>query len=95
MAKLGASTDRISGGRFCITLVNGTRPQEHNMYGKWVESDGGRYKQMQEFIQVMKGLWTEDTLTYNGDFYKIDGVKMPTGSVRAPLSTRRAVQMKA
>jgi FMNH2-dependent dimethyl sulfone monooxygenase len=84
MAKLGASIDRISGGRFCVNIVNGTRPQEHNMYGKWVESDGGRYKQMQEFIQVMKGLWTQEALTYNGDFYKIDGVKMPTRSVRAP-----------
>src|SRR3954469_15470800 len=39
---------------------------------------------MQEFIQGMKGLLTQEALTYNGDFYKIDGVKMPPRSVRAP-----------
>jgi len=84
MAKLGASLDRISGGRFCVNIVNGTRPQEHNMYGKWIESDGGRYRQMQEFIQLMKRLWTEEAVTFDGDFYHLDGVKMPTRPVRAP-----------
>jgi len=84
MAKLAASIDRISGGRFCINIVNGTRPQEHNMYGRWIESDGGRYRQMQEFIQVMKGLMTQDRFTLEGEFYQMKDVLMPTRPVRAP-----------
>ena len=84
MAKLAASIDRVSGGRFCINIVNGTRPQEHNMYGKWTASDGGRYQQMQEFIQIMKGLMTQEAVTHDSEFYHLDGVRMPTRSVRAP-----------
>lgn len=84
MAKLAASIDRISGGRFCINIVNGTRPQEHNMYGRWIESDGGRYRQMQEFIQVMKGLMTQDCFTLEGEFYQMKDARMPTRPVRAP-----------
>jgi FMNH2-dependent dimethyl sulfone monooxygenase len=84
MAKLAASLDRISGGRFCINIVNGTRPHEHNMYGRWIESDGGRYRQMQEFIQAMKGLMTQDSFTLDGEFYTMENAIMPTRSVRAP-----------
>lgn len=82
--KMGATIDRISGGRFCVNIVNGTRPQEHNMYGRWIESDEGRYQQMHEFIQMMKGLWTQDRFTLEGDFYQIKDGLMPTRSVVAP-----------
>jgi FMNH2-dependent dimethyl sulfone monooxygenase len=84
MAKLGASIDRISGGRFCVNIVNGTRPAEHNMYGRWIESDGGRYRQMQEFIRVMKALWTQERVTFDGEFYNLQDATMPTRSVRDP-----------
>ena len=83
-AKMGATIDRISGGRFCVNIVNGTRPAEHNMYGRWIESDDGRYQQMHEFIRMMKGLWTEDQFTLDGEFYKIQDGKMPTRSVATP-----------
>jgi len=83
-AKMGATLDRISGGRFCVNIVNGTRPAEHNMYGRWVDSDQGRYQQMQEFIAVMKGLWTHDHFTHKGDFYHIDNGLMPTRPVASP-----------
>lgn len=84
MAKFAASLDRISGGRFCINIVNGTRPQEHNMYGRWIESDQGRYRQMLEFIQVMKGLMTQDQFTFEGEFYQMKDAIMPTRPMRSP-----------
>lgn len=84
MAKLGASIDRISGGRFCINIVNGTRPHEHNMYGRWIESEGGRYRQMREFIRMMKGLWTQNEFTFEGEFYQMHDGMMPTRSIRYP-----------
>jgi FMNH2-dependent dimethyl sulfone monooxygenase len=83
-AKMGASIDRISGGRFCINIVNGTRPREHQMYGEWIETSEARYQRMHEFIQVMKGLWTQDDFTFHGKFYQIEHGSMPTRSVRAP-----------
>ena len=83
-AKWAATIDRISGGRFCVNIVNGTRPTEHNMYGHWIEGEEGRYRQMQEFISMMKGLWTQDPFTMKGEFYSIENGRMPTRSVRTP-----------
>ena len=54
------------------------------MYGRWIESEGGRYRQMREFIHTMKGLWTQDRFTLEGEFYQIHDGMMPTRSVRAP-----------
>jgi FMNH2-dependent dimethyl sulfone monooxygenase len=82
--KWGRSLDRVSGGRLCINIVNGGRPQEFAIFGDWIEKSEPRYQRMREFIQVLKGLWTEDDFTYRGEFYQVDHGTVPTKSVRAP-----------
>lgn len=83
-AKMAASVDRISGGRFCINIVNGARPQEAEMYGEWIDTSEARYRRMHEFIQVMKGMWTQDDFNFAGEFYKVEHGTVPTKSVREP-----------
>jgi FMNH2-dependent dimethyl sulfone monooxygenase len=39
--------------------------------GTWVAHDD-RYKRTREFIEVMRGLWTEDEFTYTGDYYRVE-----------------------
>ena len=60
VAKMGASLDRISGGRFSIKIVNGWWQEEFDLFsnGTWI-GDAERYPRMGEFIQVLKGLWTD------------------------------------
>jgi FMNH2-dependent dimethyl sulfone monooxygenase len=83
-AKMGASLDRVSGGRFCINIVNGTRPFEHSAFGQWLEQSEPRYRRREEFIKVMKGLWREDDFTFHGEFYDFEHAGVVTKSVRAP-----------
>ena len=83
-AKLGASIDRISGGRFCVNIVNGGRPHEFAVFGDWIEQSEPRYRRMREFIQVMRGMWTSDDFNFNGEFYKVAHGTVPTKSVRLP-----------
>ena len=83
-AKMGASIDRISGGRFCVNIVNGGRPHEFAVFGKWIEQSEARYRRMHEFIKVMKGMWTSDDFTFEGEFYQVEHGTVPTKSVRAP-----------
>ena len=83
-AKMGASIDRISGGRFCVNIVNGGRPHEFGVFGKWIEQSEPRYRRMHEFIKVMKGMWTSDDFTFDGEFYQVEHGTVPTKSVRAP-----------
>ena len=84
VAKMGASLDRISGGRFCINIVNGLRQKEFDAYGHWLDQNGPRYRRMDEFIQVMKGLWTQDSFDFRGEYYKVIDGSLPTKSVRFP-----------
>jgi FMNH2-dependent dimethyl sulfone monooxygenase len=83
-AKHAASVDRISGGRFCVNVVNGSRPPEFEAFGEWIGSEDARYRRMHEFIKVMKGMWLDEPFSFEGEFYKVRGATVPTRSVRAP-----------
>ncbi|WP_179862187.1 LLM class flavin-dependent oxidoreductase [Longibacter salinarum] len=71
-AKMAANIDHISGGRFEINLVSAWWEEEMKMYvGDWLEH-GDRYDRSREFVEILRGLWTEDTFSYDGDFYTIE-----------------------
>lgn len=84
IAKHAVSIDRISGGRFCVNIVNGRRPQEFAVYGEWLDHEAARYRRMQEFIKVLKGMWTSDDFNFDGEFYKMEHATVPTKSTRTP-----------
>jgi FMNH2-dependent dimethyl sulfone monooxygenase len=79
VAKMGASLDRISGGRLSLNVVNGWNVDEFNLFGNgaWLAEQDDRYTRMDEYIQVIKRLWTEDTLNFDGRFYKIQNATLP------------------
>jgi len=84
VAKQAASIDRISGGRFCVNIVNGSRPEEFEVFGKLLASGEARYRRMHEFIQVLKGMWLNDNFKFEGEFYSVAYGNVPTKSVRVP-----------
>jgi FMNH2-dependent dimethyl sulfone monooxygenase len=71
VAKMAASLDRISNGRVSINVVNGWNREEFATFGNGSElgDDGMRYRRMDEFVQVVKGLWENDSFAYDGEFY--------------------------
>ncbi|MCK0198710.1 dimethyl sulfone monooxygenase SfnG [Ancylobacter sp. 6x-1] len=72
VAKLGATADHISGGRWHLNIVSGWFKHEFDVLGvPWLEHDE-RYRRSAEFIQVLKGIWTEDVFSFHGDHYNID-----------------------
>ncbi|MEP0914910.1 dimethyl sulfone monooxygenase SfnG [Leptolyngbya sp. GB1-A1] len=73
VAKMGATIDFLSKGRFCLNIVSGWFKDEFTIYGEhWLDHDE-RYRRSEEFIRVLKGLWTEDEFHFKGDFYRING----------------------
>lgn len=71
-AKMIATLDNISNGRAALNVVSGWFKQEFIGYGEpWLEHDE-RYRRSEEFIQVLKSMWTEETTTFKGDFYRIN-----------------------
>lgn len=84
VAKQAVSIDRISGGRFCVNIVNGTRPHEFHAFGEWIEIGAARYRRMEEFIQCLKTLWTGAEVSFKGEFYSFENCAVPTRAVRKP-----------
>jgi len=86
MAKFAASLDRISGGRAAINIVNGWWKEEFETFGNgaWPPDDAARYRRMDEFVRVMRGLWTEDTFEFHGEFYTVDRQGLPLKAVQLP-----------
>lgn len=73
VAKIGATIDVIANGRFALNVVSGWFKDEFTIYGEpWLDHDE-RYRRSEEFIQVLKGMWTEDPFHFKGDFYRING----------------------
>jgi FMNH2-dependent dimethyl sulfone monooxygenase len=74
VAKMGTTIDIASNGRFAINILSGWLKEEYRHFNRpWLDHDE-RYRQSEEFIQVIKGLWTSDEPFYfNGDFFRING----------------------
>jgi FMNH2-dependent dimethyl sulfone monooxygenase len=85
-AKMAASLDRISGGRVALNVVNGWFEEEFTAFsnGAWLDGSAARYRRMDEFIQVLKGLWTQERFSFAGEFYQLEGGRLPTRSMRQP-----------
>jgi dimethylsulfone monooxygenase len=71
VAKAGATIDHVAPGRFAVNVVSGWFRREFHAYGEpWLDHDE-RYRRSAEFIEVLRGLWNEETFSYRGDFYRI------------------------
>jgi len=64
-AKMVASLDRLSGGRFLFGVGNGWNAEEMADHGTVFET---RHKLVRERIQAMKAIWTEEAAEYHGEF---------------------------
>ena len=68
-AKLVASIDQISGGRFLFGIGNGWNAEEMEDHGTAFAS---RHKLVRERVEAMKAIWTQAKPEYHGEFVKFD-----------------------
>jgi probable F420-dependent oxidoreductase len=64
-AKLVASLDQVSGGRFLFGVGNGWNVEEIANHGTAFET---RHKLARERIEAMKAIWTQPKPEYHGEF---------------------------
>jgi probable F420-dependent oxidoreductase len=64
-AKLVASIDQVSGGRFVFGIGNGWNQDEMENHGT---NFGQRHKLARERVEAMKAVWTQDAAEYHGEF---------------------------
>jgi dimethylsulfone monooxygenase len=84
LAKLGATCDHLTAGRFAVNVVSGWFKGEFTALGEpWLEHDE-RYRRTDEFIRALRGIWTEDHFTLKGDFYRINDFSLKPKPVAQP-----------
>jgi probable F420-dependent oxidoreductase len=99
-AKLVASIDQVSGGRFLFGIGNGWNRDEMENHGTVFES---RHKLARERVEAMKAIWTQSKAEYHGEFVNFDPmmtwpkpVQKPHPPVIVggafPYSARRAIR---
>ncbi len=73
LGRWAAQLDVLSGQRFVLGLGVGWGVDEHRAYGVPYGSLGERFDRLDEYIQVMKLLWTDGPASFSGRYYQLDG----------------------
>jgi F420-dependent oxidoreductase-like protein len=73
LAKVAASIDVISGGRLEMGIGAGWYEHEHDGYGYPFLDPGPRLRMLEEGVEIMKAMWTQDEVTYQGKHYRLEG----------------------
>jgi FMNH2-dependent dimethyl sulfone monooxygenase len=83
-AKQVATIDQLTGGRTAVNIVSGWFKGEFLAIGQpWLEHDE-RYRRSEEFIRALKGIWTQDDFTFNGDFYRFRNYSLKPKPLQKP-----------
>lgn len=62
----------ICHGRAAINIVSGWFKGEFHSFGEaWLDHDE-RYRRSEEFITILRELWTQESVHFRGDFYRIN-----------------------
>jgi pyrimidine oxygenase len=74
VARMAASIDDISNGRFGINIVAGWNRSEYLQMGVWRGDDfySYRYDYASEFMHIMRELWTTGHCTFHGKYFDFD-----------------------
>ncbi|MCW4001132.1 MAG: TIGR03560 family F420-dependent LLM class oxidoreductase [Candidatus Bathyarchaeota archaeon] len=73
LAKAAATLDVISGGRLELGLGSGVQEKEHLAYGFGYPKPRVRAEQLAESLEIITRLWTEETASYQGRHYHLNG----------------------
>jgi probable F420-dependent oxidoreductase len=82
VAKQAAEVDLLAGGRFRLGIGLGWNAVEFEALG---ENFSNRGRRSEEQVEVMRRLWTERSVTFNGKYHTV------TGAGLAPLPTQRPI----
>src|SRR4051794_23876919 len=68
-ASAAATLDHLSGGRVLVNIVSGQ--DDLAAYGDTEGDQAHRYARTREFMQLVRKLWTEESVTYDGEHFQV------------------------
>jgi alkanesulfonate monooxygenase SsuD/methylene tetrahydromethanopterin reductase-like flavin-dependent oxidoreductase (luciferase family) len=83
LARMGASIDELSGGRFVFGIGAGWNEPEFRGFGIPFDHLASRFE---ESFEIVRRLLVGETVTFSGEFHRVDGaVLLPPPARRVPL----------
>jgi F420-dependent oxidoreductase-like protein len=71
LAKMATTVDIISGGRLILGIGAGWFELEHQEFGITFPAISERIRRLDEAVQVIKLLWTEEHASFSGRYYRL------------------------
>ena len=84
LAKMTATLDVISGGRFELGIGAGWHEPEYHAYGYEYPRVGVRIAQLAEAVPLIKRLWTGERVDFEGRYYRVTGGMCRPRPVQSP-----------
>ncbi|MCV7103316.1 LLM class F420-dependent oxidoreductase [Mycobacterium palustre] len=82
VAKQAAEVDLLTGGRFRLGVGLGWNAVEYEALGETFTNRGRR---SEEQVEVMRKLWTEPSVTFNGKYHTVTGAGLAPMPVQRPI----------
>ena len=76
-AKMAATLQTLSGGRFILGIGAGWREDEYKSYGYDFPKASIRFAQLEELIHICRAMWTEDSPSFTGKHFSITEASAP------------------
>lgn len=71
LAKMAATLQFLSGGRFILGLGAGWHEEEYRAYGYEYPSNAVRVDQLEETLQIIRAMWSGEPVTFDGRHYRV------------------------
>ena len=78
IARMAVTCDSISHGRFGVNIVSGWQKAEYTQMGIWPgeEHFTRRYEYCEEYVTVMRDLWSTGVSNHQGPYFKMDDCRL-------------------
>lgn len=93
LAKQLATLDQLSNGRLLLMAVIGLRRSEE-LAAQGVEA-AARTKMLEESLHIMRRLWAGETVSFNGEHHRCEGVTLAVRPQQEPLEVWLGGQLPA
>jgi coenzyme F420-dependent glucose-6-phosphate dehydrogenase len=75
IAQAAATTSLLCDGRFFLGVGSGEALNEHILGDKWPPA-ATRLEMLEEAVEIIRELWTGETLDHRGDHYEVENAKL-------------------
>jgi alkanesulfonate monooxygenase SsuD/methylene tetrahydromethanopterin reductase-like flavin-dependent oxidoreductase (luciferase family) len=86
LARQAVSLDHASGGRFELGIGWGSWADDFSRFGVEPSEPAGRVRRLRETLEVLKALWSGETVDYDGSFHHLRGARqVPAPAGKIPI----------